>query len=122
MQIEILTGEEARLIDPEGVQWPPDSVVALAREGDEVIGRQGMIELPHLEGCWVREDKRGTRLAAQLVATMEETLKTFGRSHVFAFVHDGDEHVAAYLERFGYARFPVTVYAKALAVEKQEAA
>lgn len=122
VQIEILTGAEARLVDPRQIAFPDDSVVFYARENGEIVGQTSIIELPHLEGTTVREDKRGTRLAAQLVAAAEETLRSLGRSYAFAFVLEGDVQVADYLNRFGYSKFPVVVYCKNLMEAEQEEA
>ena len=128
MRIEILTGDEARAagydaqLDGKEIVWPSDSLVVYAHDDQGVAGRTSLIELPHIEGTAVREDKRGGRLAAQLITTLEETAKQFGRSHVFAFALDDQPEVSDYLRRFGYERFPVEVFVKNLVEAEQEAA
>lgn len=114
VKTELCTGVEAREIDPEGVQWPPDSTVLYARENGEIVGRVGIIELPHIEGTWIAESKRGSSLAPRLIAQMEKVVARLGRSHIFAFAEDSKPEIADYMERFGYTKFPVTVWAKSL--------
>lgn len=128
MKIEILTGDEARAagydlrLDGKEIAWPSDSLVVYAHDDKGIAGRTSLIELPHIEGTAVREDKRNGRLAAQLIATLEETVKQFGRSHIFAFALDDQPEVSDYLHRFGYRRFPVEVFVKNLVEVEQEAA
>lgn len=112
-EFRVLSGEAAREIDPDGIAWPDEALVIYALEGDKIVGRQAMMVLPHLEGAWVDEARRGGTLAARLVKKAEELLSASGRSHVFAFSYD-QQPVGDYLERFGYSRFPVTTYVKEL--------
>lgn len=116
---EFVDGLTARAIDPESVLWPPDSLVQYAKENDEIVGRIGLIELPHLEGTFVAEHKRGSSLAFRLLKGMEDKVASLGRTHLFAFVEDSKPEQIDMLERTGYVRFPVTVLAKRLAVKDE---
>lgn len=120
MQIEILTGAEAReagydkTVFGTKILWPDDSLVFYGREDGEIVGRTATIELAHIEGTEVVEGKRNTRTAARMIAAVEETVRTLGRSHVFAFALESQPEVSEYLERFGYKRFPAVVWCKSL--------
>lgn len=114
MKFEQLTGLQAREAGYDEIQWPPDAVVIYAIDDQGIAGRTAWIELGHIEGTEVREDKRGSSLAARLVAMLEQKLREHGRSHIFAFIEDDKPEVASYMERFGYTKFPVTVWAKKL--------
>jgi hypothetical protein len=115
-----MTGAAARAVDPEHVQRPPDSTVLYARENGEIVGRTAIIELPHVEGTWVAESKRGSSLALRLIRKLEEEVAALGRSHLFAFAFDSQPEVSEYLERVGYTRFPVTVWAKSLGLPTEK--
>jgi N-acetylglutamate synthase-like GNAT family acetyltransferase len=116
MNIEVLTGAEMRKIpQPDGVEWPEDSlhVVTFGDDG-QLLARIGLIAIPHVEGTWVDPSLRGTTTAARMLRRMEDEVRKLGRTHLFAFAHDTQPEVAAYLERFGYTRFPASVWVKEL--------
>lgn len=117
-----MDGSEARAIDPEGVQWPDGAIVLYAVEDEEIVGRQAYLLFPHLEGAWVRGDKRGTSLAFRLVREMEKTVAETGYPAVFAYALDTHPEVAGYLERMGYSKLPLTVWTKPVSVEKEASA
>ena len=100
---------------PDGVQWPEDSlhVVAFGDDG-RMLARVGLIAIPHVEGTWVDPSLRGTTTAARLLSRMEREVRELGRSHLFAFAEDSKPEVSEYLERFGYKKFPATVWVKEL--------
>lgn len=114
MELTELTGLQAREAGYDTILWPPDARVVYALDDQGVAGRTAWIELGHIEGTEVREDKRGSSLAARLVAKIEQTVRDHGKSHIFAFIEDDKPEVAGYMERFGYTKFPVTVWAKKL--------
>lgn len=115
MKFERLNGAEASKIDPDGVQWPNDSIVVVAKNGDEKIkGRSAIIQLPHIEGTWVDESLRGTTLAFRLVAEVEKILKENSRTHAWAFIEESRPEVISYMERIGYKKMPFILMSREL--------
>ncbi len=118
IQYELFTGLEAQQIDPENIKWPHDSVIlyALEENGEnrEIVGRIGIIQLPHIEGTWIREDKRNSRVLSRLISKVENILEEAGRTAVFSFADKRDANVINYLERLGYTQLPLKVYMKPL--------
>lgn len=110
------------MIDPEGIQWPDGTIVLYAVEEGEIVGRQAYLLFPHLEGAWVREDKRGTSLALRLVKEMEKTVAESGYPAVFAYVLDTQPEVAGYMERMKYEKLPLTIWVKKVEQEKEASA
>ena len=122
MMIEFieLDGKGAREIDPQGTPWPDGTLVLYAVEQGEIIGRQAYLLLPHLEGAWTREDKRGGSLGYRLIRKMEDKVAESGYPVVFAYALDSQPDVSDYLSRMGYEKQPVTLWMKQ--VQKKEAA
>lgn len=114
IQYQLFTGLEARLIDPENLPWPGDSAVLYAIENNEVVGRMGIIELPHIEGTWIREDKRNSSIGFRLITKLENILEEENRSAIFAFAANNQPEISNYLERLGYSLMPVKIYMKPL--------
>ena len=114
IQYEFFTGFEARKIDPEKLPWPIDSFVSYAIEQNEIIARLGAMPIMHLEGLWIREDRRNSLILPRLVAKVENKLISEGRSIAMAFAVDGRPEMADYLERLNYLEMPLKVYSKAL--------
>ena len=116
MQIEVITGAEMRQIpQPDNVEWPEDSLHVISRdENGELQARMSLVALPHIEGTWLAEPLRGTTAGARLLKRMEQEVKDLGRTHVIAFVLESDSKIADYLERMGYTKCPLLVYAKEL--------
>lgn len=114
MHIEVITGKEMQAIpQPDGVQWPDDSLHVISRYDDgRLQARMSLIALPHIEGTWVSDELRGTTAGARLLARMEEEVRKLGRTHVFAYALESQPEIGRYLERSGYERQPLTVYAK----------
>jgi GNAT superfamily N-acetyltransferase len=82
---------------------PNHSIAIIAKDGEEIVGRIFLLSPVHLEGPWIREDRRGMTLAARLVAKAEQEAKACGVTKLFAY--------AANAEMVGYL---VTVWAKEL--------
>ena len=115
MNIQIVDGVQASLIDPQKIPWPADSIVAVASNGDgSVKGRSAIIQLPHIEGTWVDESERGTPLAYRMVVAVEGVLKKSGKTHAFAFVDMNQPEVLSYMLRMGYKTNPLLVLSKEL--------
>ena len=114
VEFQILMGPEARKIDPDCIKWPDDTIGVFAREGADIVGRSTIVQLPHIEGTWVRNDFRGSTLAFRLVEKIESILKKANKSSAFAFIYDEQPEIASYMERRGYKKMPLAVYQKEL--------
>lgn len=116
-----LDGKEAREIDPQGIQWPDGTLVLYAVEQGEIVGRQAYLLLPHLEGAWVKDERRGGTLAYRLIRKTEEVVAETGYPAVFAYVLDSQPEVADYMERMGYEKLPLTIWMKPVGEKAKEA-
>lgn len=114
IQFQILMGKEARAIDPDKIEWPDDTIVVYAREGEKIVGRSTIMQIPHIEGTWVDEQHRRSTLAPRLVAKVESIMKQANKKASFAFIQNSQPEVAGYMERIGYARMPLEVFSKEL--------
>ena len=120
IQYELFTGLEARLIDPQEIPWPADSVVAYAIEDNEIIGRVGLLQFPHIEGTWIRDDKRNGFILMRLMNKVEEVLENENRASVFSFAESNNTEVQDYLKRLGYVEMPLKIFAKKLNTNNNE--
>lgn len=111
-EIKVLTGVEARSVDPSGLPWPDTSEVICAFEDGKLVGRIGYIFLPHMEATWVAEEKRGGTLAFRLVKAMEKLVAASGSPAVFAYAYDQQPEVGEYLQRIDYQKLPLTIWMK----------
>ena len=93
-------------VPPKGV----DSTVIIAREGDEIIGRIFLLAPLHIEGPWVREDKRSRILGKRLVDRAELEAKKLGVTKLFAYAVN--DEIAGYLKRLGFTKNEWTVFTK----------
>jgi GNAT superfamily N-acetyltransferase len=92
---------------------PPDGSAAIvAREGGEIIGRVFLMAPVHVEGPWVKEDRRGRTLGYRLMDAAAQKAKKCGVKKLFAYA--ADEILANYLARLDYQREPFTVWTKEL--------
>ena len=113
--LKVMTGPEMNQIpQPDGVQWPDDSLFVCAFEGEKLVGRMGLIAIPHIEGTWVDGEHRGSTLAFRLLEEMEKQVAELGRSYVFAFINEKAHDLEEYMVRCGYSRLPFVVYGKEL--------
>lgn len=119
-QYELFTGLEAKTIeiakpiDSVSTPWPDDSIILYAIENNEIIGRTAIIQLPHIEGTWIREDKRNGTVGIRLISKIENVLEEANRTSVFSFIHNSQPELASYMERLGYELLPLKVYTKPL--------
>ena len=114
-QIRVLTGPEMREIpQPDGVNWPEDSLFVCAFRDGQMVGRVGLIALPHIEGTWVAPEMRGTTLAARMFRRMEQEVKGLGRTHLLILLPEDDKTLDGYVARVGYERLGVSMWAKEL--------
>lgn len=88
------------------------SIAIVAREQGEIVGRIFVLAPLHVEGPWIREDKRGSGLAARLIKRAEEEAQASGVVKVFAYAVS--DEISDYLQRLGYSKEPWTVWSKEL--------
>src|SRR5574343_954441 len=87
--------------DPVDV-FPPEFTFLAAFDTNGLAGRISLCTLPHIEGTWIREDLRNGRVGLTLLRTLESSILSTGRTHVWAFAYDEQPEVGSYLERQGY--------------------
>ena len=90
---------------------PATSKALIAKENGEVVGRVFLLAPAHVEGIWVRDDKRSTPLGKQLMEAAESEAKQSGITRLMAY---GVSETESYLERLGYSKMPLTVWGKTI--------
>lgn len=131
LQYEFFTGNEANILEQHKLDesirfpWPENSHILYAIDEDKnIVGRMGLLQLPHIEGTWIDEKSRSGLIGARMLAKMENLLIEHNRTAAFAFVKDEnaeDIKIQEYMERFGYIELPIKVYIKALVNEEKVA-
>jgi N-acetylglutamate synthase-like GNAT family acetyltransferase len=91
---------------------PNGSIVVVARDDGEVVGRMFLLSLAHIEGTWINKQHRNGTLAVRMIKLMEKEAKNIGISSLFAYAKN--EEVGGYLERLGYKRTELVVFEKEL--------
>jgi GNAT superfamily N-acetyltransferase len=89
---------------------PANSVVLIAWEDTEPIGRTMLVGMPHIEATWVAEAHRGGTAAPRLIKAIEYEAKALGLPRVLAYTVD-PKHTE-YMERLGWKKMDFTVLAK----------
>ncbi len=107
--------EAAKGLPPDGIPWPAGSLVIGAFDTTgKLIGRIGMVELPHIEGIWVAEEHREGLLESSLTYALVERLlditELISRDKVLAFVSDDKPGIGSIAERHGFRKLPLTVW------------
>lgn len=125
---EFFSGIEANILEAykldESIRfpWPPISHILYAIDEDKnIVGRIGILQLPHIEGTWVREDYRKGFVAVRMLSKIEEFIADNDRKAAFAFVKSDDIDIQNYMQRFGYVELPLKVYIKSLVEEEKVA-
>lgn len=86
-------------------------VALVSRDGNgEIDGRIFLLFPAHLEGPWIKPERRNTLLCSQLVEAAEETAKNAGLTRLFAYAISPE--IEGYLKRLGYEQMPMTVWMK----------
>lgn len=99
----------------DGVQLPPDATIFVAVMPDgRIVGRTSICPMLLIEGTNVAVEHRGTPLAMRLIRALEDYMRVCGRSHTGALVSDDQPEIADYLQRFGYEKQRVSLWAKDL--------
>lgn len=119
IEYKLLTGPELNAIDPQGVQWPWDTFAIVAFEGERIVGRLAIRNMPVLEGWFVSEDKRVGEISDELVTRAENFLQSLGATHTACLSYDEAPALRRVIHSYGYKDFPVQLHVKEL---KKEAA
>lgn len=128
---EFFDGNEANILEEHKLDqsirfpWPPNSHILYAiDENKDIVARMALIQLPHIEGTWIREDYRNGLIATRMIAKVENFLIEHQRTAAFAFIKNEnteDIQVQNYMQRLGYIELPIKVYVKALVEDEKVA-
>lgn len=95
----------------EGYIPPKDaSLVLVAEENGEIVGRMFLLFPAHIEGTWVKEGSRNGWVGWNLVGAMQRKAASLGLKKLLAFAADGK--IEDYLERLGFKRQPLSIWGK----------
>ena len=116
MEIRRLAPEEYDVLRGIGdVEFCPDaetSVAIVAQDGDEIVARAFLVSPTHLEGSWIREDRRGGTLAKRMMDRVEQEAKAMGLKKLLVYAMS--EQHEMYLQRLGFSNLPLTLWIKEL--------
>ena len=116
--IRTLKAEEyQRLKDvADGYTPDPKSSIAIVdeEENGQIVGRMLLVCLTHVEGTWVREDKRNSRRALRMMQKTIEEAKNNGLTQLLAYTDETDQKVSKYMRFLGFQRLPISVWNKAI--------
>lgn len=91
---------------------PNSSIVVVARDDGEVVGRMFLLSLAHIEGTWINAQHRNGTVLVRMIRLMEKEASNVGLKTIFAYAKT--DNVASYLERLGYKRTEMAVFEKEL--------
>lgn len=91
---------------------PATSIVIVAKECGEIVGRMMLLSLVHIEGTWISESHRSGRVLVKMMKEMEKQAHQAGVRTLFAY--SGDDKVSDYLVRLGYKKTPLVIFEKEL--------
>lgn len=102
---QLATVEEGYIPDPES------SIVILAKDENEIIGRTMLIRPWHVEGTWLKEGRRRGIVGSMMFKRMEVEAKSEGITKLMSYAMTPE--VEDYLIRLGYVKNEaVTVWTK----------
>ncbi len=101
---QLATVQEGYIPDPD------NSIVVLAKDKNEIVGRTMLIRPWHIEGTWLKEGKRRGVVGHLMLNKLEQEAKSAGISQLFSYAMQPE--IEGYLERMGYKKQPVTVWTK----------
>ena len=116
MEIRILKSDEYDLLDelpdPDKIKLSPNNtIVAVALDGDKIVGRLAILNLPHLELLWINPEYRNGLILRRLEQTLINKLKNMGAGLALAFAVN--KKMESYLSRLDYTEI-ATVWKKEL--------
>jgi GNAT superfamily N-acetyltransferase len=115
MDIRRLDAEEFEQLQEIADGWCPDPQVSragVAIDGERTVARVFIVAPVHIEGPWIAEEYRHGTLAARLVKWAERQAREVGVQKLFAY--GANAEIEGYLERLGFKKQPLTVWAKEL--------
>jgi GNAT superfamily N-acetyltransferase len=89
---------------------PASSIAVVAQDGNEIIGRIFLVAPAHIEGPYIEEAHRGGTIAKRLVSVAATEARKCGITKLMAYGFSPE--LEDYLERLGFKKQPVTVWAK----------
>lgn len=89
---------------------PDNSIVVVARQDAEIVGRLMLLPVAHVEGAWVDDRFRNGALLERMTRELEKHAKGMGLHTIFAY--SDTEFMDDYIERLGYQRTPLRVFRK----------
>lgn len=87
------------------------SIIVVAKNGEEIIGRLMLISPAHVEGAWIHERFRGGMILKKMMTELELQARCEGLTKLMAY---GNKFNEDYLQRLGFVRRPLTVWEKSL--------
>ncbi len=91
---------------------PASSIVIVAKENGEIVGRMMLLSLVHLEGTWINPRLRRGYVLVKMMKEMEKQAYEAGVRTMFAY--SMNEHVSDYLARLGYKKSELEHFEKEL--------
>jgi len=89
---------------------PNSSIVVVAKDDGEIVGRMFLLSLAHIEGTWINKQHRNGTIAFRMIKLMEQEAKKIGINTLFAYSKSDD--VSGYMERLGYKKTDMVVFEK----------
>lgn len=96
----------------DGIVPPDGSVVIVAEDAGEIVGRMILLPVVHLEGTWLAESARRGTAAGRLFDAILREARTARLGSVMAYSTSGEHD--AYLHRLGFERMPWTAWRRAI--------
>jgi len=81
---------------------PENTAVIAAFDGNRLVGRLAVLNVPHIEGVWIDRQYRNGTMLSRLERKAVEILRECGASAVLAVAINNK--IEGYLERLGYKR------------------
>jgi GNAT superfamily N-acetyltransferase len=91
---------------------PNNSIVIAAFDNDKLVGRTCFLQMGHIEGTWVDKQHRNGFIGFRMLKALEK--EAYGHGFTTSLAYAADEQVEKYLERLGYMKQPLSIWAKEL--------
>lgn len=91
---------------------PEHSIVVVAKQDGQIIGRMFLLEMAHVEGTWVHDRFRNGTILAKLMAELEKEARGAALKTIFAYSQT--KKIGEYIERLGYVPTELKVFRKDL--------
>jgi len=116
IEYKVVNGAAARKIDIQNLPWPNDATViyAIDTNSNEIIGRLALMNVLHIEGAWIKEDRRNSIVLPRLFEEIESILKQDERTSALSFVNENDKKLIEQMPKRNYVKLPYNVFLKNL--------